>query len=293
MTDCLIGHLRGGCRRGRGAVAGGAVAQQHSRGLAARWGTGDAGDRGVGPGQGEPRACAGWGVDGGRGSARRGRLLPGRPAGAGRGGARPAVAGTRAGGVALVAVLGVARVAGADAGRRARRQPGRRGGRLGGWPVARPARADTRAERDAAAPPCGRVCDAPSAGPPDWWEVLAELDRRRARALTALDPDLLADYAQPGSAAWSADTALVADLGSGGCARRGSTSRVLAVERSEHGGAGAASRSSTSARRTPSSMPRGRSSRACRRPASPGGRSRWPRSADGPDWGGGSSTSQP
>ncbi len=66
--------------------------------------------------------------------------------------------------------------------------------------------------------------------------MLAELDRRRAQALTALDPDLLAAYAQPGSAAWSADAAVVADLRARGLHPEGLTSRVLAVERSERQG---------------------------------------------------------
>jgi hypothetical protein len=74
------------------------------------------------------------------------------------------------------------------------------------------------------------------ADPPDWWEVLAELDGRRAVALTALDPDLIADYAEPGSPAWSADAALVADLRERGLRPQGLTSRVLAVERSERRG---------------------------------------------------------
>jgi hypothetical protein len=70
-----------------------------------------------------------------------------------------------------------------------------------------------------------------SAGPPDWWEVLAELDRRRARALSALDPDLVADYARPGSPAGTADLGLVADLRARGLRPQGLGSRVLAVER--------------------------------------------------------------
>ncbi len=78
--------------------------------------------------------------------------------------------------------------------------------------------------------------NAPTSEPPDWWQVFAELDRRRARALTALDPELLADYAQSGSPAWSADAALVSDLRERGLRPQGLTSRVLAVERSERQG---------------------------------------------------------
>jgi hypothetical protein len=122
------------------------------------------------------------------------------------------------GGLALLAILGVARVAGAEG-------PG-----LGiGW---------ERASGVGAAPPptptvAPEASNAPSSGRPDWWEVLAELDRRRARALTALDPGLVAGYARPESAAWSADTELVADLRARGQRPQGLVSRVLAVERAE------------------------------------------------------------
>jgi hypothetical protein len=67
--------------------------------------------------------------------------------------------------------------------------------------------------------------------------VLAELDRRRGEALTSLDPDRVSAYSQPKSAAWSADTELVADLRARGLRPQGLVSRVLAVERAELRGA--------------------------------------------------------
>jgi hypothetical protein len=63
--------------------------------------------------------------------------------------------------------------------------------------------------------------------------VLAELDRRRARALSALDSTLVSDYARPESAAWSADTGLVAELQARGLRPQGLGARVLAVERAD------------------------------------------------------------
>jgi hypothetical protein len=57
--------------------------------------------------------------------------------------------------------------------------------------------------------------------------------------LSALDPDLVADYARPGSAAWSADIGLVADLQERGLRPQGLSSRVLAVERADLGGGAA------------------------------------------------------
>ena len=90
------------------------------------------------------------------------------------------------------------------------------------------------------------VAEAPRTGPeavndrttgsPDWWAVLAELDQRRGRALSALDSDLIKDYAQPGSAAWDSDAALLADLRARGLRPQGLNSRVVAVERSEGSG---------------------------------------------------------
>jgi eukaryotic-like serine/threonine-protein kinase len=123
--------------------------------------------------------------------------------------------------LALPAVLGVARVAGADAG--------------GPAPVAGESW-DPVATAETSAPAQPDPGNVPTSEPPDWWRVFAELDRRRARALTALDPELLADYAQAGSPAWSADAALVSDLRERGLRPRGLTSRVLAVERSERQG---------------------------------------------------------
>jgi hypothetical protein len=139
-------------------------------------------------------------------------------------------------GLALAAILGVARLAGVDAGP-AGHGPGvaaavgMAGEAAGGVGSDGPQPASPPTPTAAADP------SAPaSAGPPDWWEVLAELDRRRARALTALDPDLVADYARPGSAAWSADIGLVADLRERGLRPQGLGSRVLAVERADLGG---------------------------------------------------------
>ncbi len=123
--------------------------------------------------------------------------------------------------LALVAVLGVARVSGADAG--------------GPAPVAAESW-DPVPTAQTATPARPDPENALTSESPDWWQVLAELDRRRARALTALDPDLLADYAQSGSPAWSADAALVSDLRERGLRPQGLTSRVLAVERSERQG---------------------------------------------------------
>ena len=74
------------------------------------------------------------------------------------------------------------------------------------------------------------------AEPPNWWAVLAELDTRRSAALAALDLDSLAEHALPGSPAWDADAALLADLQEQGLRPDGLTSRVLAVERVERQG---------------------------------------------------------
>ncbi len=154
-----------------------------------------------------------------------------------------------------MAVLGVARVAGADAGRPQAagsgwelagesgpvdvggtgavrghgvpEEPGRAGPEPAGAPSA------TAATGALGDPESGDVL---SADPPDWWAVLAELDRRRVRALAALDSELLAEYAQPGSAMWSADAALVADLRGRGVRPKGLTSPVVAVERFESQG---------------------------------------------------------
>ena len=158
-------------------------------------------------------------------------------------------------GLALMAVLGVARVAGADAGRPQAagsgwelagesgpvdvggtgavrghgvpEEPGRAGPEPAGAPSA------TAATGALGDPESGDVL---SADPPDWWAVLAELDRRRVLALAALDSELLAEYAQPGSAMWSADAALVADLRGRGVRPKGLTSPVVAVERFESQG---------------------------------------------------------
>lgn len=80
---------------------------------------------------------------------------------------------------------------------------------------------------------------APSAHPgePDWWSVLAELDRRRAMALAATDPAMLGDYAQLGSPAWESDEALVSDLSARGLQPEGLTTHVLAIERVDRDGA--------------------------------------------------------
>ena len=74
------------------------------------------------------------------------------------------------------------------------------------------------------------------AEPPDWWAVLAELDRRRTATLGALDLDALAEHALPAAPAWDADAALLADLQERGLRPRGLTSRVLAVERADRQG---------------------------------------------------------
>ena len=74
------------------------------------------------------------------------------------------------------------------------------------------------------------------AEPPDWWAVLAELDRRRTATLGGLDLDALAEHALPAAPAWDADAALLADLQERGLRPRGLTSRVLAVERADRQG---------------------------------------------------------
>ncbi len=70
----------------------------------------------------------------------------------------------------------------------------------------------------------------------DWWSVVAELDARRSEALETADPAGLAGYAQPGSAAWRADEALIADLAARGLRPLGLRAAVMAIERAEVAG---------------------------------------------------------
>jgi hypothetical protein len=75
------------------------------------------------------------------------------------------------------------------------------------------------------------------AGPaPDWWGVLAELDRRRVRALVAVDPALLPTYADPESSAWRQDSALIAELAASGLRPEGLESALVSIERVEADG---------------------------------------------------------
>ena len=131
-------------------------------------------------------------------------------------------------GLALLIVVGIARVTDTGAVGAAART---------GWELTGAAAAGAAPGSPATAPSAGpgAVNDS-STGPPDWWAVLAELDQRRGRALSALDIDRIADYAQPGSAAWESDAALVTDLRARGLRPQGLTSRVVAVERSEGSG---------------------------------------------------------
>jgi hypothetical protein len=71
---------------------------------------------------------------------------------------------------------------------------------------------------------------------PDWMRILAELDARRGRALTEVDPALLPTYAQLGSTAWEQDAALLANLVRRGLRPQGLASRVLAVQTIDHAG---------------------------------------------------------
>ncbi len=89
---------------------------------------------------------------------------------------------------------------------------------------------------ESAAVPATPAIPSAHPGEPDWWSVLAELDRRRAVALAATDPALLGDYAQPGTPAWESDEALVADLSARGLHPDGLTTHVLAIERVDRDG---------------------------------------------------------
>lgn len=95
-----------------------------------------------------------------------------------------------------------------------------------------PAAPSTSAAAGTAAIPAPDSSTGPPAGPgePDWWDVLAELDRRRAVALAETDVALLRDYAQPRSPAWESDEALILDLSARGLRPEGLTARVLAIE---------------------------------------------------------------
>ncbi len=81
--------------------------------------------------------------------------------------------------------------------------------------------------------------NAAGAGEPDWWALLAELDAARTAALVARDPGAVAGYAVPDSAAWRADTDLIAELRRLALAPQGLATRLVAVEevRRESGGA--------------------------------------------------------
>ena len=151
---------------------------------------------------------------------------------------------------------------------------GRSGGRRVRGPGARWPRAGCRAERDGfeQGPPGGpETGDVLSAEPPDWWAVLAELDARRVRTLTQLAPALLADYAQPGSAAWEEDAALVADLRGAGLRPRGWPPGSWRWRRPRARTGRRGCRSSTSAPATPWSMTGVGGRESCRQRRSVGG----------------------
>ncbi|MCU0262335.1 MAG: hypothetical protein MUF09_01490 [Candidatus Nanopelagicales bacterium] len=99
-------------------------------------------------------------------------------------------------------------------------------------PVVPPRASATLAGQDGTPAP---VVD-PADPTPDWWAVLAELDRRRVRALVAVDPALLSTYADPESSAWRQDSALIAELAASGLRPEGLESALVAIERVEAGG---------------------------------------------------------
>ncbi len=133
--------------------------------------------------------------------------------------------------VALVAIVGVARAAGIDAGVAARTGGSGDGAAVTGDPVRSPSPASLTPGA------AEQVAGSQEPESPDWWAVLAELDARRVRTLTQLAPALLPTYAQAGSRAWEEDAALLADLTGRGLRPQGLASRVLAVERVTHDGA--------------------------------------------------------
>ena len=77
---------------------------------------------------------------------------------------------------------------------------------------------------------------------PDWWTVMAELDRRRTLALGEVDAGLLSSYAVPGSPAWEADSSLLADLSGRGLRPQALTSTIVAIERVDRQGTEALAR---------------------------------------------------
>lgn len=144
--------------------------------------------------------------------------------------------------VALVAIVGVARAAGVHAGA----APGTvaSGTVAPGWgPVAGGSVTASSAPDPlggSVAASSAPLASGPDAAPgdqsPDWWAVLAELDRRRVHALSAANTALLSSFAQPGSPAWEEDATLLADLSARGVHPQGLSSRVLAVERVDRDG---------------------------------------------------------
>lgn len=64
----------------------------------------------------------------------------------------------------------------------------------------------------------------------DWWEVVGILDERRTAALEALDERGVGRYAAEGSAAWSADLALIEDLRGRGVTPVGLATDLIAIE---------------------------------------------------------------
>lgn len=159
--------------------------------------------------------------------------------------------------VAIVAIVGVARAAGVDAGGSsgdgggtssagwetlgsgAGSAVGSDAGSAPGVGVGSAPTPDSAAPSSAGSPtpegPAPAV--APGDESPDWRTVLAELDARRVLTLTQVDPALLATYAQVGSTAWKEDAALLADLSARGLRPQGLASKVLAVETVDHDGA--------------------------------------------------------
>ncbi len=69
----------------------------------------------------------------------------------------------------------------------------------------------------------------------DWWAVLGSLDMLRQAALEAVDETLVSGYAEPDSAAWHEDAALIGDLRDRGLRPTGLSTRLVSVQLEESG----------------------------------------------------------
>lgn len=140
--------------------------------------------------------------------------------------------------LALAAILGVARVAGAE------------GGHVGegGVAVWEPveewttpsAPADDALSGLSTADPSASAAEPTSsdvmlADPPDWWSVLAQLDQARASALAAREVSDLDSYAVPDSPAWHQDADLIGDLHKRGLTPVGLMARLVGIEQAPDG----------------------------------------------------------